>query len=79
MAEEKNCSDDITVDQCIELAAALERQRAIKIVDAVAALPFAQADTPFAAGYSLACEEIKHRIEAEEWTLGQVPTPLPAA
>lgn len=62
---------DATEDECIELAQALEQLRALKIVEAVAALPIggatANMPTPFHAGYQLACEEIEHRLRTEIW------------
>jgi hypothetical protein len=68
------------IDECIELAHALEQLRAIKIVEAVAAIQIggANADipTPFQAGYQLACEEIKHRLQTEQWNLGDMPQPM---
>ena len=52
-----------------ELAEALERLRAIKIVEAVMLLPIgghnATMPTSFQAGYQLACEEITHRLQIE--------------
>lgn len=60
-------------DEAILLAAALEQQRALKIVEAVAALPIgghdATAPTPFQAGYRLACDEIMERLRTEVWEL----------
>jgi hypothetical protein len=48
-----------------------ERLRAVKIVEAVMSLPIGGATailpTPFQAGYQLACEEITHRLQTEEW------------
>jgi hypothetical protein len=57
-------------DEVIELAAALEQQRAYKIVADVAALPIGtpgDMPTPFQSGYQLACEEIEHRLRTEQW------------
>lgn len=59
-------------DEVIELAAALEQQRAYRIVADVAALRIgnpAELPTPFEAGYQLACEEIEHRLRTEQWEL----------
>lgn len=60
-------------DEAITLAAALEQQRALKIVEAVASLPIGGKDeakpTPFHAGYQLACEEIAERLRTEVWEL----------
>jgi hypothetical protein len=68
---------EATDDECIELAEALERLRAIKIVEAVMNLPIGGATaimpTPFQAGYQLACEEITHRLQTEEWELNLPP------
>ncbi len=62
-------ADTITEDQAIELASALELQRAVRIVADVAALPVGGKDTDqptqFHAGYQLACEEIAERIRTE--------------
>ncbi len=65
--------DDVSQDQVIELAQAMEQLRAEKIVEAVKVLPAGGHDadmpTPFQAGYQLACEEITHRLLTEEWDL----------
>ncbi len=63
-----------------EVAAALEQQRALKIVADVRRLR-TENEMPsyFDAGYDLACEEIDHRLRTEEWSLGDVPAPLPGA
>lgn len=64
---------EATEDECIDLAQALERLRALKIVEAVAALPIggatANMPTPYQAGYQLACEEITFRLRTEIWDL----------
>ena len=64
---------EATADECIELAEALERRRALTIVATVKALGIGGADaampTEFHAGYQLACDEIAHRIEHEQWEL----------
>jgi hypothetical protein len=64
---------EATADECIELAEALERRRALTIVATVKALGIGGADvampTQFHAGYQLACDEIAHRIEHEKWEL----------
>ena len=63
----------VTNDECIDLAKALERLRSIKIVGDVKALTIGGATnimpTPFQAGYQLACEEITHRLQNENWEL----------
>lgn len=60
---------DPTADDLIELAAALEMHRALRIVADVSALPIGGNDadmpTPFHAGYQLACEEIAERIRTQ--------------
>lgn len=65
--------EEVTVDECIELAEAIERQRALKIVEAVKAEPIGgvNSDNPkaFHAGYQLACDEIEHRLRTERWEL----------
>lgn len=65
--------EEATVDECIELAEALERQRALKIVESVKAEPIGgvNSDNPtaFHAGYQLACDEIEHRLRTEQWEL----------
>jgi len=62
---------EISDDDVINLAQALEQHRALAIVMAVAALPVGGADetmpTQFQAGYQLACEEILHRLRTEVW------------
>lgn len=64
---------EATADECIELAEALERRRALAIVATVKALGIGGADaampTEFHAGYQLACDEIANRIEHERWEL----------
>lgn len=64
---------EATVDECIELAEALEQQRALAIVATVKALGVGGADadipTAFHAGYQLACDEIEHRLRHEKWEL----------
>jgi hypothetical protein len=64
---------DATENECIELAEALERQRALKIVESVRAAPIGgvSSDNPtaFHAGYQLACDEIEHRLRTEQWEL----------
>lgn len=59
-----------TDDDCIELAAALEMHRALRIVGEVSGLPVGGKDadkpTAFHAGYQLACEEIAERIRTQE-------------
>lgn len=66
-------AEDASVDECIGLAQALEQARAVKIAEAVAALPIGDATndmpTPFQSGFQLACEEITHRLRTEEWDL----------
>jgi len=68
---------EATADECIKLAEALERLRAVKITEAVMSLPIGGATsnmpTPFQAGYQMACEEIKHRIQTDEWELNLPP------
>lgn len=74
-------TQEATEDQCIELAQALEQQRALHIVAAVMALPVGGATatmpTQFQAGYQLACEEIDHRLRTEQWEFCATPAPLP--
>ena len=64
---------EATEDECIELAQALEQQRALAIVAVVKALSVGGADanmpTAFHAGYQLACDEIEHRLRTEQWEL----------
>ena len=69
----------ISDDDCIDLAVALEQQRALAIVSAVTALEIGQGTTSFAAGFNLACEEVAHRLKTEQWELGGVPSPKPSA
>jgi len=63
-----------------ELAAALEQQRALKIVADVRAQGFAKSGTTLPTQaesiFDLACEEIEHRLRAEQWELNGVATPL---
>ena len=64
----------------IDLAAALEQQRALKIVQDVRAThPFGASDMPTQgeAAFDMACEEIEHRLRTEPWALNGVPAPLP--
>lgn len=68
---------EATVDEMIALAEALERRRCISIAETVKSGPRC-ATSAFTAGYELACEEIAHRIEHEEWVL-QDPGALPLA
>lgn len=59
-----------TSDDLIELSEELQKLRATHIVGAVRALRSpCDAPTQFDAGYDLACEEILHRLEHEEWEL----------
>lgn len=73
---------EATVDECIELAVEFERLRAIKIIEDVTSLPvgggMSDAPTPFQAGYQMACEEIMHRLQTEEWELNLPPNVLGA-
>ena len=73
--------DDVTVDQCIEFAGALERKRAIKIIEEIMSLPIGGGDSPmptaFHAGYQMACEEAIYRIENEVWELNLPPNNEP--
>jgi hypothetical protein len=63
--------DEVTTEQCLELAAALEQRRAVEIVEAVHNLPVggrtAVMPSAFQAGYCSACEEIDHRLRTEVW------------
>lgn len=67
-------------ESAIDLAAALEQQRALAIVAAVRAQGFAKSnsDLPTQAEsvFDLACEEIEHRLRTEVWTLNGTATPL---
>ena len=60
-----------TLDECVGVAMALEQLRAIKIAEAVQAVPLGGANalmpTPFQSGYQLACEEIIYRLKTEQW------------
>ena len=67
---------EATTDELIALAEALERRRCITIAETVKAEP-RFTNPPFTAGYELACEEIAHRIEHEEWVFAD-PAALPA-
>ncbi len=66
-----------SINECVELSAALERQRAIKIIEAVMSLPIGGGDSPvptaFQVGYQLALEEVIHRIKNEVWELNLPP------
>lgn len=72
-AARDDVAGDASVDECIELAQALEQARAVKIAEDVAALSIGGATnsmpTPFQSGFQLACEEITHRLRTEEWDL----------
>jgi len=75
--DQQGQASEATVDELIELAGALERRRCISIAETVKAEP-RFTNPPFTAGYELACEEIAHRIEHEEWVF-QDPSALPLA
>lgn len=70
-------------DHSIELAIALEQQRALKIVADVRRTGFAKSATNIPtqaeALFDLACEEIDNRLRTEQWALMGSPSPLPAA
>jgi hypothetical protein len=83
LADAYRSLDPSAVDQSIELAAALEQQRALKIVADVRALrmgkgPDEMLPTVAESFFDLACEEIEVRLRTEEWTLLGVAMPLPA-
>ena len=79
IAEEREACNKsgVNIDECIDLSAALERQRALKIIEAVMSARIGGAEstmpTPFQAGYQLACDESIFRIKNEEWEL-RLPT-----
>lgn len=59
-------NNEATVDQCIELAAALEQRRAVEIVKAVAQVAAARLQSgAYRSGYEMACEEIDYRLRNE--------------
>jgi hypothetical protein len=68
---------EVTQDEVIEFAQALEQRRGLAIVEAVRTLPIgghdAQMITAFQAGYQTgyqtACDEIEHRLRTEEWEM----------
>lgn len=64
---------DVSDDEIIEFAQALEQRRAVVITESVRALALGgqeeQMPTAFHAGYQLACDEILHRLKTEEWDL----------
>jgi hypothetical protein len=65
----------------VEVAIALEQQRALSIVAAVekhGAEIDPDAMSPHWCGWGAACEEIAERLRTEEWALNGVPAPLPA-
>lgn len=66
-------SPRVADDEQIGVAMALERQRSVKISEAVQSLPIGGKNetmpTPFQSGYLIACEEIIHRLKTEEWVL----------
>ena len=76
-------TDDVSTDQLIELAQALEQKWALQIVDDVHNLSFggreALMPTAFQAGWCSACEEIEHRLRTEEWELCLSPRRTPSA
>ncbi len=76
METEEQQSEE-SINECVELSAALEKQRAIKIIEDVMSLPIGGGDslmpTAFQAGYQLACEESMHRIKTEVWELNLPP------
>jgi len=75
--ETREPQSEESINQCVELSAALERARAIKIIEAVMSEQIGGADaimpTPFQAGYNLACQESIHRIQTEVWDLALPP------
>ena len=72
---------EVTEDETIELAQALEQLRAQKTVEAVMGLDIGGVKTamptPFQAGYQMACEEILHRLRTEVWAHCLHPTGEP--
>lgn len=69
---------EATPDEVIELAQALEQQRALKIVEAVQRLATGFEAT-YARAFAQACEEITHRLRTEVWELCARPIDAPAA
>jgi hypothetical protein len=67
----------------VDLAIALEQQRALKIVEDVHNLRIGGRNetmpTAYQAGHCNACEEIEHRLRTEQWELNGSPAPLPSA
>ncbi len=59
------------IEMLIAMAASLERERASRIVKEVSNERIGgkceEFPTGYMAGYQMACEEIQHRIEHEEW------------
>lgn len=73
--------DPAKVDQSIELASALEQNRALKIVADVRGLrigrrPNLMIPTVAESYFDLACEEIEHRLRTEQWLIGDITMPL---
>ncbi|AQG98304.1 hypothetical protein A9R05_05315 [Burkholderia sp. KK1] len=70
-------------NEALELAVALEQQRALHIVQAVRKQGFAKSGneipTQAESIFDLACEEIEHRLRTEAWELDGVAAPRPAA
>lgn len=64
----------------VEVAIALEQQRALHIVQAVRKQGFAKSDTALPTQaesvFDLACEEIEYRLQTEVWELGGVAVPV---
>lgn len=64
-------------DIAIQLAAALEQQRAYRIVEDVSATRSSRdMREAFDAGFVTACEEIMERLKTEEWSLLGKPQPI---
>jgi hypothetical protein len=77
------CKTAAPSDDVIDLAVALEQQRALHIVATVRKQGFAKSadaiPTQAESVFDLACEEIEHRLRTEVWQLDGVDLPLPAA
>ncbi len=67
----------------VDVAAALEQQRALRIVASVRERGFSKSDTAIPTQaesvFDLACEEIEHRLRTEVWELNGIAAPTPSA